>query len=101
MEIDLNTNEIVNKEVVYSLDFDDNKNINDIGYSIDNIRYVDNKLFISIETQKYTESSWDSRGEISKYLYVIDRNSKKTLYAVKGNIENSIYTGNINISVVK
>ena len=101
MEIDLNTNEIVNKEVVYSLDFDDNKNTNDIGYSIDNIRYVDNKLFISIETQKYTESSWSSRGEISKYLYVIDRNSKKTLYAVKGNIENSVYDGNISLSVVK
>ena len=62
------------------------------------------KLFISIETQKYTESSWSSRGEISKYLYVIDRNSKETLYAVKGNIEsdeNNVNDGNISLSVVK
>ena len=104
MEIDLKSNEILNKKIVYSLDFEDNKNINEIGYSIDNIRCIDNKLFISIETQKYTESSWSTRGEISRYLYVVDRNSKKTLYAVKGSIEgsqNSVYDGYINLSVVK
>lgn len=104
MEIDLNTNEIVNEKVAYTLDFDYNKNTNDMGYSIDHIRYVDNKLFISIATQKYIESSWSSTGEISKYLYVIDRNSKKTLYAVKGNTENNenhVYDGNISLSIVK
>ena len=105
MEVDLNTKKIVNKEIAYSLEFDDSiKNSNRMSYTIENIRCIDNKLFISIETQKDTEASWDSRPITTSYLYIVDRNSKKTLYAVKGNIENnenSVYDGNISLSVVK
>ena len=105
MEVDLNTKKIVNKEIAYSLEFDDSiKNTNSMSYTIENIRCIDNKLFISIETQKDTEASWDSRPITTSYLYIVDRNSKKTLYAVKGNIENnenSVYDGNISLSVVK
>lgn len=105
MEVDLNTKKIANKEIAYSLEFDDSiKNSNSMSYTIENIRCIDNKLFISIETQKDTEASWDSRVITTSYLYIVDRNSKKTLYAVKGNIENnenSVYDGNISLSVVK
>ena len=102
MEVDLNTKKIVNKEIAYSLEFDDSiKNSNRMSYTIENIRCIDNKLFISIETQKDTEASWDSRPITTSYLYIVDRNSKKTLYEVKGNIENSVYDGNISLSVVK
>ena len=95
MEVDLNTKKIVNKEIVYSLEFEDSiKNTNSMSYNIENIRCIDNKLFISIETQKDTEVSWDSRLITTSYLYIVDRNSKETVYAVKinkENNENSVY----------
>ncbi len=104
MEVDLNTKKIVNKEIAYSLEFDDSiKNTNSMSYTIENIRCIDNKLFISIETQKDTEASWDSRPITTSYLYIVDRNSKETVYAAKINEgkNKNIYTGGIDISVVK
>lgn len=104
MEVDLNTKKIVNKEIAYSLEFDDSiKNTNSMSYTIENIRCIDNKLFISIETKKDTEVSWDSRVITTSYLYIVDRNSKETVYAVKINEgkNKNIYTGDIDISVVK
>ena len=104
MEVDLNTKKIVNKEIAYSLEFDDSiKNTNSMSYTIENIRCIDNKLFISIETQKDTEASWDSRPITTSYLYIVDRNSKETVYAAKINEgkNKNIYTGDIDISVVK
>ena len=104
MEVDLNTKKIVNKEIVYSLEFEDSiKNSNSMSYNLENIRCIDNKLFISIETQKDTEASWDSRPITTSYLYIVDRNSKETVYAAKINEgkNKNIYTGGIDISVVK
>ena len=104
MEVDLNTKKIVNKEIAYSLEFDDSiKNYNSMSYTIENIRCIDNKLFISIETQKDTEESWGSRPITTSYLYIVDRNSKETVYAAKINEgkNKNIYTGDIDISVVK
>lgn len=98
MEIDLNTNKIVNKEIKYSLELDENINSNDVGYSLYNIRCIDNKLFISFEIQNTAAETYNSRGLLSRYIYVIDRNNKETLYAAKINDSNN---NTITLSVVK
>ncbi|WP_122640099.1 hypothetical protein [Romboutsia sp. Marseille-P6047] len=98
IEINLNTNKITNKEIKYSLKLDENINTNDVGYSLDNLRCIDNKLFISLEIQNNTSTTWNSRGHVSQYIYVVDRDSKETLYAAK--INNS-KNNNITLSVVK
>lgn len=98
IEINLKDNKIVNNEIKYSLELDENINTNDVGYSLNNIRCIDNKLFIAFEIQNYTSSNWESRGDVSQYIYVVDRASKETLYAAKMNDSNN---NDITLSVVK
>lgn len=98
IEINLKDNKIVNNEIKYSLELDENINTNDVGYSLNNIRCIDNKLFIDFEIQNDTSSNWESRGDVSQYIYVVDRASKETLYAAKMNDSNN---NDITLSVVK
>lgn len=98
IEINLKDNKIVNNEIKYSLELDENINTNDVGYSLNNIRCIDNKLFIAFEIQNDTSSNWESRGDVSQYIYVVDRASKETLYAAKMNDSNN---NDITLSVVK
>lgn len=81
IEVDLEKNKVTNKDKTYVLDIDENTN--DVSYSLQNIRCIDNKLFISIQFQEYEYSSVKSPAISSNYVFVVDRESKETLYAVK------------------
>ena len=70
-----------NKENTYLLDI--GKISNNTSYSLQNIRCIDNKLFISVELQESEYSSAKGSYTPSNYVFVVDRQSKETLYAVR------------------
>jgi len=81
IEVDLEENKVTNKENTYLLDI--GKISNNTSYSLQNIRCIANKLFISVELQESEYSSAKGSYIPSNYVFVVDRQSKETLYAVR------------------
>ncbi|MCR8743745.1 hypothetical protein [Romboutsia lituseburensis] len=74
---DLKNKKWINQNEEYNISVDDNKD----GISITSMRYIDNKLYLIIDSSEYAEKTGPSAPLNRQYLYVIDKNTKKNLYS--------------------
>lgn len=74
---DLKNRKWINQNEEYNISVDDNKD----SVSIRSMRYIDNKLYLIIDSSEYSEKTYPRAPLNRQYLYVIDKNTKKTLYS--------------------
>ncbi|CEH33841.1 hypothetical protein [Romboutsia lituseburensis] len=75
--LDLKNKKWINQNEEYNISVNDNKD----GISITSMRYIDNKLYLIIDSSEYAEQTGPSAPLNRQYLYVIDKNTKKNLYS--------------------
>lgn len=74
---DLKNKKWINQNEEYNITVDDNKD----GISITSMRYIDNKLYLIVDSSEYAEKIQTGAPLNRQYLYVIDKNTKKNLYS--------------------
>lgn len=74
---DLKNKKWINQNEEYNINVNDNKD----GISITSMRYIDNKLYLIVDSSEYAEQTGPMAPLNRQYLYVIDKNTKKNLYS--------------------
>lgn len=74
---DLKNKKWINQNEEYNISVDDNKDT----ISIRSMRYIDNKLYLIIDSSEDIETTQSGAPLNRQYLYVIDKNTKKNLYS--------------------